>query len=181
MQYRLLSHGFHSFFFKMRRIISLPTSSTISTSTTFFLNNRLLHRAYPVGVSVQASVISCASCLPVTFLFSGRSGCFRRCSASSSPCVRKRRRIRQIVAVLTPHASRICSFDHCGPCVPRSDFNNMCACWIVCAEVFPLEIMPSQRERCSSVSSMLFFIRGMFSFLRFQSAERIPHLSLFFK
>jgi len=181
MHDRFLSHGFHSFFCTMRRIVALPTSSPLSPSPTFFLKNRLLHRAYPVGVSIQATVISCASCLPITFLFSGRSGCFRRHSASSSPCVRKRRRTRQMVAVLTPNASCIRSFDHCGPCVPRSDFNNMCACWIVCADVFPLEIMSSQRERCSSVSSMLFFIRGIFSFLCLKCAERIPHLSLFFK
>jgi hypothetical protein len=181
MQYRFVSQGFHSFLCKTSRIVSLPTSSTLSTSTTFFLSHRLLHRAYPVGASVQASVISCASCLPVTFLFSGLSGCFRRFSASSSPCVRKRRRTRQMVAVLTPNASCIRSFDHCGPCFPQSDFNNMCACRIVCADVCPLEMMSSTRERCSSVSSMLFFIGGMLPFLRFECAERIPHLSLFFK
>jgi hypothetical protein len=122
----------------------------------------------------------CASCLPVTCLFSSLSGCFYRRSASSSPCVSTRRRTRHMGVGRPPHASVRRSDDHVGPCVLRSVFTPLCACGMVCASVFPLDSVSSRCDRCSSVRSMLFFRQGLVSLLGFQRAESRPPRFLFF-
>src|SRR2546429_9911208 len=75
--------------------------------------------------------------------------------------------MRQIVDELAPYASFTCLSDQLGPSFPLSIFNNTCACWIVRAAAFPVEITSESCFRCSSKSEMLFFMRGIFPFLRF--------------
>src|SRR5918992_854868 len=102
----LLLPRFEFVFLSTWRTVSWAMVSAKPSSTTLAASSRNVHRAWPAGAGVQATAITCASCLPVNL----RCAPGRACSSSAPRFSSTNRcRVRPTVAVPTYSAAAISS------------------------------------------------------------------------
>src|SRR5258707_428900 len=143
--------GFNLFFFRVKRTVSGAICSITPSSIRRWASSSRVQRARPLGGSLHANAVRCASCPSSSLALPPRPGLSTK--ALSSPSSQNRKRVRRTVS------SSMYSWSQISRSVrPSSLFSKMCARRITTAWLRPLLTIANTFCRSFSVSFILCFI-----------------------
>src|SRR5262249_2269221 len=169
-------------FLSVWRTVSRAMLSTTSNSTNLSASRRRVQRCCPVGGSLQATAIKCASCAPSSLRRYWRRGA-RRWRAAVTPSSTHRWRTLATEVGCTAKAVLISSSVQPGPAGLLSAWSSAWAWVRVRAAIFPLRTSASNCSRSSGLKVTTYFfmlgvLRGLVTAMFPKNTQRLLTLKI---